>query len=323
MRHRFLTTGVTFLAGALLTGPCGLAVGVLAQTSAPARDLMIKTRQTFDRPRSTVTVTTIFLKGARQRTELLWEFPEGVGNQRTAASASIAQCDQRRRIMINPDTRLFGIEPIPSRASDATRREWLMKQARGTPVPLGPEVVITIDGVDTNERKDVGGYPARHIITTTTTVPSAEATTHASKRVEDGWYIDLPSVNCEEPNGQSSRLVGGFTSVMQPGRPPDRLRVEYHGVAASGFALERVVQYSDGSDGMSYTETTTLVDVSRSELDAALFDVPAGYQAALPRVTGGFDLTKADSIGNRLSDYWTFVTSRAQSLVRAWTPRSR
>jgi len=38
--------------------------------------------------------------------------------------------------------------------------------------------------------------------------------------------------------------------------------------------------------------------------DPALFDVPAGYRAALPYSSGGFDLSRPDTLGNRLAVLW-------------------
>jgi hypothetical protein len=51
-------------------------------------------------------------------------------------------------------------------------------------------------------------------------------------------------------------------------------------------------------------------------LDKSLFDVPAGYRPALPRLTGPFDMTKPDTVANRLAAYWQGVTTLAGDFIR-------
>jgi hypothetical protein len=63
-------------------------------------------------------------------------------------------------------------------------------------------VKVTINTVDTGERRQVGSYSARHVITTTTAAPSPGATTRASESVEDGWHIDLPPAGCWDAGDQ-------------------------------------------------------------------------------------------------------------------------
>ena len=58
------------------------------------------------------------------------------------------------------------------------------------------------------------------------------------------------------------------------------------------------------------TSKIELIEFSDAPLDAALFTVPAEYRPALPDLFGGFDLTKADTVMNRLHSYWDGV--------RAW-----
>lgn len=283
-------------------------------------DLTIRTRSSIDRPRSTVTTSTVFLKGLRQRREQLLEFPQDVANGDTL-HVTISQCDLRRTIHVNPQARLYAIVPATHPQQDVERRQRLLEQgraeARRAPQPGEPEVVMRIEGVDTGERRTVGGRLARHIVTTTTTVPSAGATTRATERVEDGWYVDLPPPDCVERNPSATRVVA-FGTVLRAEQPGDRLRVEQHGVVASGFPVQRVTRDSDKTLETSFTETTELIEVSHHELDVTLFDVPSGYQAAMPRMWGGFDLTKPDTFGNRFADYWDSVGSWARGVFARW-----
>jgi hypothetical protein len=52
--------------------------------------------------------------------------------------------------------------------------------------------------VDTGERKDFFGHPARHVITTTKETPLHESHSEARESVTDGWYIDLDTrISCD------------------------------------------------------------------------------------------------------------------------------
>ena len=313
MRSRSFRWGVTFV----VLMPLALLAQSETRVVHNAPDLMIRTRTSMDRPQSTVTTSTVFLRGSRQRREQLFEFPQSVGNRRPMRHVTISQCDTRRTILVNPENHLYAIVPMTDPAKDLERRRQLLAQAREAarrnPQPPGPEVLMTIDGVDTGERRAVGGRLARHLVTTTTTLPSAGAAAHASERVEDGWYVDLPSANCVELDSSMHGAIG-VAVVLRAGQPRDRLRVERHGVVASGFPVQLVMRYSNQTEGISVTQTTEPIEVSQRGLDEALFDVPAGYQPALPRLLGGFDLNKADTLGNRFADYRDFVVSWTRAL---------
>jgi hypothetical protein len=59
-----------------------------------------------------------------------------------------------------------------------------------------------------------------------------------------------------------------------------------------------------------------LIEFSEAVLDKSLFDVPAGYRPALPRLIGRFDMTKPDTVANRLAAYWQDVTTLAGDFFR-------
>ena len=97
-------------------------------------------------------------------------------------------------------------------------------------------------------------------------------------------------------------------------RPADRVRIEHRGTAKRGFPIEEVSH----SRGNGYVSTTKveLLEFSAAALDKALFTVPHGYQPALPRLTGGFDLTRPDTLRNRLQSYWEDLVSWGQHVFR-------
>jgi hypothetical protein len=51
-------------------------------------------------------------------------------------------------------------------------------------------------------------------------------------------------------------------------------------------------------------------------LDKSLFEVPAGYRRAVPRLIGGFDMTKPDTVVNRGAAYWRDLVTLAGDLFR-------
>jgi len=91
-------------------------------------------------------------------------------------------------------------------------------------------------------------------------------------------------------------------------------RVERRGIAASGSSVARTVRNADTTQGVTFAETTELVEASQDTLDSSLFSEPDGYRPALPRVTGGFDLSKPDTLRNRVVNYWEALVSWTGSL---------
>ena len=62
-------------------------------------------------------------------------------------------------------------------------------------------------------------------------------------------------------------------------------------------------------DNTTPTTTIRLLEFSEALLDSSLFDVPSGYQPGLPLLGGGFDLTKPDTLMDRVDNYWLALTS--------------
>src|SRR5262245_25251109 len=275
------------------------------------KDLAIKTRETIDRPQSTVQTNSLFFKGAWQRRDLHLQFPSALPAQRTVRHTTIARCDERRTLELNYQARLYAWSPI-----DFTGRgvNWARSWSRERPEPLaaGAGVKITVNTVDTGERRQVGSYYARHVITTITTDPSPGANTLASESVADGWHIDLPPAGCRDAGDGHVFLSG---SVVPPGGAPDRMDVEFRGAGRRGFPIEETTLRRTEHEP-PITTTVTLIEFSEAVLDTSLFDVPAGYRPALPRLIGRFDMTKPDTVPNRLAAYWQDVTTLARDFFR-------
>jgi len=274
-------------------------------------DLTIKTRETIDRPQSTVRTNTVYFKGAWQRTEWELQFPSASAAQRTVRHATITRCDDRRTLELNQEARLYAWSPLDFVGRNVywVRSRWWQ---RPEPPAAGADVKVTIDTVDTGERRQVGSYSARHVIRTITTDPSAGANTRPSKSVEDGWHIDLPPAGCWNAGDTHAFLTG---SVVHPGGVPDRMNVEFLGAGRRGFPIEETTRHRSEHEP-PLTTRVTLIEFSEAALDTSLFDVPAGYRPALPRLIGRFDMTKPDTVANRLAAYWQDVTTLTRDFFR-------
>src|SRR3954466_15557983 len=274
-------------------------------------DLTIKTRGTIDLPQSTVETNSLYFKGAWQRRELYLQFPSALPAQRTVRHTTITRCDERRTLELNHEAQLYAWSRLNFIVRDVySVRSWWRQ--RPEPPAAGADVKITVNTVDTGERRQLGSYSARHVITTITTDPSAGAITRPSESVEDGWYIDLPPAGCWNA-GDGHLFVTG--SVVRPGGAPNRMHVEFRGGGRRGFPIEETTRRR-GEHEPPITTRVKLIEFSEAVLDKSLFDVPAGYRPALPRLIGRFDMAKPDTVANRVAAYWQDVMTLARDFFR-------
>jgi len=248
-------------------------------------DLKIKTRRSGQ---AGSFVGTLYLKGAWQRQEYVYDKPLN------SSSVSVSRCDDRKRIDLNDAGRLY---------AELSIVDWSEQRKRVRPVPpsatTGAEVLITTDSVDTGERRKLGTYMARHVRITIKVEAGPGAAEPSSREERDGWYLDLPGLGCQDSNRQIAFL---HASWRPAGQPQDRIHFNRLGTAPSGFAIEETTKKTENAS--SITGTVELVEFSEASLNNALFDIPAGYSPALRTPHGGYDLTKADTLANRVQVYW-------------------
>jgi hypothetical protein len=297
-------------------------LGLLAAQSAAvprlvvpaAPDVTIKTRQTFDRENSSIRTAIVYLKGARQRREDIVDWPPQVsaktGSKRAHNDTAITQCDERRAAMLNDEAKTYVYTPIDP--SFYLRWARLAASRPPRPEPTGGDVTITIDAVDTGERRTMGRYVARHVMTTTRTESGPGTSTPPGENSQDGWYIDLPSANCWDWGNLPEPFT--FTSLQRAGTPDDRLHIKRRGTARRGYPIEEITRRQD--ERGTTTSRVELLEFSEAPLDDALFTVPADYRPALPILFGGYDLTKPDTVVNRLHSYWDGVRAWANGRFR-------
>ncbi|HLN99547.1 MAG TPA: hypothetical protein VK208_13890, partial [Pyrinomonadaceae bacterium] len=187
---------------------------------------------------------------------------------------NITQCDLKRTIQISDSARKYVITPMD--VPDAPANNAAAPAEMSEPARRGGVITYTTTAVDTGERKEMFGFQARHIKRTILVESSPDACSPIKQKIEtDGWYIDFTfGLSCE---------VGASTMrapLAARGGCRDRVRINQQGSARTGYPLiETTTSY--GPDGsVAFTSTKEVVELSRDPLDAALFDIPAGYVEA-------------------------------------------
>jgi hypothetical protein len=213
--------------------------------------------------------STTMIKGKRERSET-----NMTAGGMSHGSVSITQCDMRRTIQVNDRSRMYLIAPMDSDSGDAG--SGASAAASGGPRTRGGLVTMTINTVDTGERKEMFGFTARHLKRTMSSQSSPDACNPNQIRMDtDGWYINLEyGLDCgssDRPPQMGRTAAGGCQ---------DRYQFNRTGPAKLGYPLiETTTMY--GADGSAmFTRTQEVIELSRQPLDASLFDVPAGYTEA-------------------------------------------
>ncbi len=261
---RALTKPAALLLGTFVMASSGL-VGNSQTAKKPAPATDVKIRQKMGMAGSGGAETVLYIKGARMRNEM----GGGLG------MTTIVQCDLKRTLTINEKTKSYMISPMDGATAAAADG--------GGPAPVsnpqqparGGVVNITNTITDTGERKEMFGFTARHIKTSMVKTASPEACEKDLKVETDGWYIDYQyAFECPSQTQKQQ----SYTARPQPGCQ-DEIRTKTVGTAKLGFPLlVTTTVYQPGGQTMSTTQE--VLELSRTPLDAALFDVPAGYTLA-------------------------------------------
>jgi hypothetical protein len=226
------------------------------------RDLTVKTLTTMG-GQFKVEITWYF-KGARQRTEN----HDPAGNP--VGLPYITQCDQGVGFWLNKSSKTYNSRPLDW----AELKAEMKKTPSSIPQPemSGGELTVATDSVDTGEQRQFGSYEAHRIKTTITAEPGPSAVSKPSKTEIDGWYIDIPGMNCK---ATGTERMGW--SVAWSGRQ-DRIVFKQLGAAPLGLPVE--ITQTKTEDGRVSVTKTEFVQISEQLLDGSLFEVPAGYSAA-------------------------------------------
>src|SRR5712664_3065214 len=292
-------TLVTFCSTGFSVLILAASLGLPKLTVPNLPDLAIKTRRTSGDWLSQV--NTLYLKGARQRTETVIENPT---RGDAIHSVLIQQCDEKRVFNLNQRDKLYASSEI---------EDWSERLRKARPVNLTQrsraQVMMTIDSIDTGERRQFEHYTARHVKVKIQFEPSPGASTPASVEETDGWYIDLPGFGCQEQTSSGFARLGVFS-----GKHQDRLQIKWLGKAPRGYPIEETSVIT-GPENKTISKVE-LLEISEAPLNASIFEPPAGYRQALQTGNGGADLTKPDTISNRAQYHWTRLTFWARGLFR-------
>ena len=215
------------------------------------------------------TQSTTMIKGLRERSETNMSMG-GMNMSQT----SITQCDLRRTIQINDRARKYMISPMDSDESTASTTGTDAAAMSG-PSRRGGDVTMSVNTTDTGERKEMFGFTARHLKRTMISQSSPDACQQQHMKIEtDGWYINLEyGLSC--PSQRPPQRPGMASTGCR-----DRYQYKHNGPSNLGYPLiETTTMY--GADGSAtFTMTKEVIELSRQTLDAALFDLPAGYTLA-------------------------------------------
>jgi hypothetical protein len=241
----------------------GQAKAAKKPVNSPSNDdITIRIRTTME-GQSQGFESTQYVKGSRERNEM--NIGMGIAN--------ITQCDLQRTIQINDKAKTYMVQ---SMNGGTTANEPAANSNRATaPTPQsrrGGIVNYTNTITDTGERKEMFGFTARHLKTSMTSESSPDACNQDKMRMEtDGWYIDLNySLDCQNQAAMAQSNSYGGSQCR------DQYRFKNVGSGKLGFALD-VTTTIYGADGRKTVMKREVIELSRTPLDTALFDVPAGY----------------------------------------------
>ncbi len=247
-----------------ITGALAIIICLAVCANSARADVKIKSKSTQG---TSISEQTTYIKGQRQRIEMA-----------NGVMISITQCDLQRSLQLIPQSKTYIVTPFNQAADNAERTaspsQAPQAKAKENPAVKGGVITTTITTKDTGERKQMFGYTARHYITTMTTESSPDACQKVKTKMEiDAWYIDAAfGLDCNVNNHYSN-----YRPADQRGCQ-DRAEVKQMGAAAKGYPVWTKTTMFDDNGQPSYSYEQEVIEFSQGPLDAALFDMPAGYR---------------------------------------------
>ena len=231
----------------------------ILSTQAVFADVKIKSKQSVS---GQTLENTTYIKGKRQRTESM-----------NGAIINITQCDLRRGIQVNPQSKTYLVNPFATTTQTVTTPA--NTTSKSGVVTAGGKVTTTITTKDTGERKQMFGFTAKHLIITMDTVSSPDACNKNNRKMQtDGWYIDAEFVlDCDQTYASYTH-----NNNVKPGGCQDKYEMKQIGTAKRGYPVYEKMTMFDASGKESYSMINEVVELSKATLEPALFDVPEGYR---------------------------------------------
>ena len=235
-------------------------------------------RQSFD--------GTVLMKAGKIRSETNFMLGSSV--------VTLQDCSNHLLIQLNERAHTYLITNLSSETSPPSAN-----------TGAGQTVTLDINQEDTGERREILGYPARHI-KGMITAQGGSAACHSNFQVTtDGWYIDIPETQgCVPPEREMLR------TRMQRDECDDRILTKISGVGRLGYPvlLDTVIKEKQGDVSLHH-ETTNL---SSATLDASLFEIPAGYA----RVQSYHDLVGVAAAGASQSGVTSSTADMKKRVIR-------
>lgn len=252
-----------------------LSLTSLAPAPPAVNGVKIVTRQVTG---GFIDTRTEYLTTDRLRNE--WQTQMG-GHQGPPMASIVQRGDHNRVFVLDLQAHEYMTYETDSRGATLGTNARPISNSGGT-------LEISIENIDTGERKEMFGHVARHIITREKRVAGPGACSRGSDSETDGWYID-PSVMPEwrRPGKNETGVV--VASVMMAGNDNclnkmDKIEVHRTGVEP-GFpvkvstTLKSELMRGDGStSGIVSTWGSEVVELKEGPLDPALFEVPADFR---------------------------------------------
>jgi hypothetical protein len=188
-------------------------------------------------------------------------------------TVSLTQCDLRRSVQLSPQTKTYMVNPFAQTTTQTTTTTPASTTKNGV-VETGGKITTTYTIKDTGERKQMFGFPARHLIMTMESVSSPDACTKTNTKMQtDGWYIDAEFVlDCDYGYQGYAGRSG------KPGGCQDKYEMKTVGTAKRGYPVYEKMTMFDESGKETYSMVNEVVELSKATLDAGLFDVPQDYR---------------------------------------------
>lgn len=184
-------------------------------------------------------------------------------------TALIRRYDLRKAFLVNFDDREYTAWPIQAFTD---YESWSRAAVARPRVQTEPTVLVETETVDTGERRELFGHPARRVITTRRESPLAGSTWQPRETITDGWYIDLDTRVSGEPPWWSSRSGHLFVMAYKEGEEPYVVPTfKDIGEPERGYPLISRSTTGGSVDELEVTHLSTIA------IDPSLFDVPENF----------------------------------------------
>ena len=238
---------------------CRSSVLVLlaASSASQAQDLHIK--KNISTGGYVVSTTETSIKGPRERS--VTQSPNG-------STVTLRQCDLRRTVTMDEANQTYFMTDDPQDENAA--KAAALATGSALPDAKGGKITVTTTITDTGERKTIYGYQARHLKAKVVQEPSADAYTQVRQSFEiDGWFADLT---------KEQASCAAIAPPVQPGSGcHDKVISRFVGSGKPGYPMQEDIAMPT-PDGGTTTVSVHVSEITKRQLPAEMFDVPAGYR---------------------------------------------